>query len=89
MTAIDRRAMLRAVLSCAAVASTGLALIPGTAEAAPLALSPEDAVELGNPAEQALFITRRWGRPSRHPPTKSPKCSYKHGKRVCSTAYHR
>jgi hypothetical protein len=87
MTMIDRRAMLRFLLSGAAVATTGLAMVPDLANAAPLTLSMGDAVAVANPVEQAVFVSRRAGRrPSRRPHT---TCWYHHGKRVCSTGYHR
>jgi hypothetical protein len=87
MTMIDRRAMLRFLLSGAAVATTGLALVPDQANAAPLTLSRGDAVAVANPVEQAVVVSHRAGRrPSRRPRT---KCWYHHGKRVCSTGYHR
>jgi hypothetical protein len=87
MAAIDRRTMLGAILSGAAVATIGLALTPGPAQSAPLAASTGDAVAVENPVEQAVFVTHRAGRrPSRRPRT---KCWYKNGKRVCSSQYHR
>jgi len=87
MTMIDRRAMLRFLLSGAAVATTGLALVPDQANAAPLTLSRGDAVAVANPVEQAVVRSHRAGRrPSRRPNT---TCWYHHGKRKCITGYHR
>jgi hypothetical protein len=87
MTTIDRRAMLRYLLGGAAVATTGFALVPDQANSAPLTLSRGDAVAVETPVDQAAFISRRAGRrPRRRPRT---KCWYHHGKRVCTTGYHR
>jgi hypothetical protein len=85
MAAVDRRTMLGAILSGAAVATIGLALTPGPVQSAPLAASAGDAVAVENPVEQAVIVTRRAGRRPSH----RTKCWYKNGKRVCSSHYHR
>jgi hypothetical protein len=87
MTTIDRRAMLKFLLGSAATATAGLTLVPGSAESAPLASPAGTAVETDSPVEKAIFVSRRAGRrPSRRP---RRKCWYHHGKKVCSTHYHR
>jgi hypothetical protein len=87
MTTMNRRTMLRFLLGGVAVATTGFALVPDQADSAPLTLSGGSAVAVENPVDQAVFVSRRAGRrPSRRRHT---KCWYHHGKRVCSTGYHR
>ena len=87
MTTIDRRAMIRFVLGGAVAATAGLALIPGSAESAPLTRTARESVAAGTPVEQAVVVTRRAGRrPPRRPGT---KCWYKNGKRVCASQYQR
>jgi hypothetical protein len=87
MTMIDRRAILRFLLGGAVVATTGFALVPDQANSAPLTLSKGDAVAVENPVDQAVYVSRRAGRrPRKRPHT---NCWHHHGKRVCSTGYHR
>ena len=94
MDAIDRRSALRGILCVAAAASFGVALLPDTAEAMPLALEKEfgkKADELKHEAQAAV------GRPPRRPVARPPHhrhrrrhrrgrrwvCWWQRGRRVC------
>ncbi len=75
MTAIHRREMLRVVLSGAAVAAAGLALLPVAAEAAPLMMNKNLAAQAGNFVEDAVVIIR---------PRRRRVCRWRRGRRVCT-----
>ncbi len=81
MTTMDRRAMLKLLLGGAAVATTGLALIPDQADSAPLALSTPDGARPVGSVEKAVFVSRR----SRPRSRRRTHCHYHHGKKVCTT----
>lgn len=73
MTTVDRRAMLRLVLGGAAAATAGLALIPGSAESAPLIVSKGLAPELESSVEDVVVRVRR-----------RRVCRWRRGRRVCT-----
>jgi hypothetical protein len=73
MTAINRRAMLKALLGSAAVATIGLVLTLDTAESAPLTTGVGRAALPENPVvEKVAWVRRhRW------------VCRWHRGRRVC------
>ncbi len=80
MTMIDRRAMLRTLLSGVAAAATGLALVPEEGIAAPFAApSPGQLPE--SHIGKAVFVSRH----RRTVRSRRRHCTYRHGKRVCHT----
>lgn len=78
MTAIDRRAMLVMLLSGAAVSTVGLALIPDTAESAPLIAEPNRESPANEFIERTQSVVRRhrYGFRTR-------RCWHKNGRKVC------
>ena len=75
MTAIHRREMLRVVLSGAAVAAAGFAMLPVAAEAAPLTMNKNLAPLTENPVEEAVVVIR---------PRRRRVCWLCRGRRVCT-----
>ncbi len=73
MTEIDRRAMLGALVSGAAVATMGLVLMPDTAESTPFSIGAGRPATPENPVEKAVWVHRRRVR----------RCWWRHGRRVC------
>ena len=80
MTAIHRREMLRVMLGGAVVATAGLALMPVSAESAPLTMSKSRPATTDNLVEEAVVVVRRrrWGRRRR-----VRVCWWHRGRRVC------
>ena len=64
MTAFDRREVLRVMLGGAAVAVPGLALMPVSAQSAPLTMSKSLQATMENPVEEAVVVVRRRRSPS-------------------------
>jgi hypothetical protein len=64
MAALHRREMLRVMLGGAVVAAAGLALLPESAESAPLTISKRLPAPTENLVEEAVVVVRRrrWGR---------------------------
>jgi hypothetical protein len=75
MTEIHRREILRVMLSSAVVATAGLALMPISAESAPLTMSKSLPVTTENPIEEAVVVVRH-RRPRR-------VCWWHRGRRIC------
>jgi hypothetical protein len=73
MTTIDRRGMLTFLLGGAAVVTAGLALIPGSAESAPLTLPEGLGSDAEYPVDKAVWVRGRRHR----------VCWWHRGHRVC------
>ena len=82
MPALHRREMLRVMLGGAVVAAAGLALLPESAESAPLTISKRLPAPTENLVEEAVVVVRRrrWGRRRR---VRVRSCWWHRGRRVC------
>jgi hypothetical protein len=78
MTEIDRRSILRGILSGAAVAAVGFTLMPDEAEAVPLAMDKTGPAEVDDLVEKAQVVVVRPRRRRRR-----QVCYWRRGRRVC------
>jgi hypothetical protein len=77
MTAVDRRCMLRSILSGVAMATVGLAMFPKVAESKPLDLGMPDALKAEALVEKDQVVVPPVRRPLRR------VCWWRGGRRVC------
>jgi hypothetical protein len=77
MAEIDRRSVLRGILSGAAVVTVGFAIMPDEAEAVPLAMDKTGAAEI-DLVENAQVVVVRPRRRRRR------VCWWRRGRRVCA-----
>jgi hypothetical protein len=85
MDAIDRRSALRGILCVAAAASFRATLLPGTAEAMPLALEKDLGNKMPDFRYEAQAVVGRPPRRPLPPPRRRRRwvCWWHRGRRVC------
>jgi len=85
MNAIDRRQALRSILVGATAAGLGVALLPRSAAAAPIAMEKELAAKVGDLVEQ-VQVARPLPEPVRRRHRRRRRrwvCRWRRGRRVC------
>lgn len=81
MKAIDRRSVLTGILCGAAVATTGLAIVPKAAQSLPLGTIKSGVVEPERLVEESRVIVHV--HPRRHHRNRRWRCWWHRGRRVC------
>ena len=85
MDAMDRRIVLRGILSVTVAAGCSATLMPGAAEAMPLALEKDPAKKMHDVTHRAQVVVVR--PPGRPPPRRRRRrrwtCWWRRGRRIC------